>query len=272
MAKYLIVNADNLGICQETNAAIERLAQAGRITSSSLTVVGEGFIDAVKRLEQLKHIGVGLHVELPIDYDKRNLLSEKPQNMYEKAESIRAMKEIAAQFEKGKNHGIAFDHLNSNCDSLEEERRVDCLPVCLHFCATNGLPFRYAIRHQEELFENFLKTDNKPAQKAQYQVARFAQQKDVDMPEQILSYHAPIQELTTYQGLKEYYLHLLKNLPDGVSELYVQPASEKSKFFEDTIEWKKCIWDYEFLMDTDFLKVIQEENIKLVTWREAFKK
>ena len=44
--KKLIINADDFGICQETNKAIKELFLAKKITSTSLLAVGDGAEDA----------------------------------------------------------------------------------------------------------------------------------------------------------------------------------------------------------------------------------
>ena len=49
MVKYLIVNADDFGICEATNEAIEELALAGRITATSLMILGQSSQDEIGR-------------------------------------------------------------------------------------------------------------------------------------------------------------------------------------------------------------------------------
>ena len=49
MTKSLIVTADDFGICQATNEAIEELARKQRITSASFLLPGKAADDAIKR-------------------------------------------------------------------------------------------------------------------------------------------------------------------------------------------------------------------------------
>ncbi|WP_373755785.1 ChbG/HpnK family deacetylase, partial [Jeotgalibaca porci] len=92
------------------------------------------------------------------------------------------------------------------------------------------------------------------------------------LPDQVLSNHHPIENIASYEALKKFYLRILRGLPDGITELYLHPSKPDSIHFSQDSEWQKRVWEYEFLMDPDFLETIEEENIQLVTWTEAFSK
>ncbi|MCS6943529.1 MAG: hopanoid biosynthesis-associated protein HpnK [Geminocystis sp.] len=64
MGKYLIVNADDFGICEEVNETIIAAHRQGIVTSTSLMVSGEGVEEAVKLAKNNPSLGVGLHLVL----------------------------------------------------------------------------------------------------------------------------------------------------------------------------------------------------------------
>lgn len=270
MVKYLIVSADDLGICEATNEAIEELALAGRITATSLMILGNSTEDAVRRIANFKHlIGIGLHVTLQSDHLSTAFLSNEPQNIYEETKSLTAMKEIAAQFEKGRLYGINFDHLDSHGGTLYKESEVNCLPVCLHFCAAHNLPFRYP-KNPDSLVDVTPHPLTKRVGEYQFEVSKFAEMKGVRLPDQVLSNLHPIENITSYEELKKFYLRMLRNLPEGITEMYLHPSKPGSIHFDKELDWQKRVWEYHFLMDDDFMETIQAENIQLVTWAEAF--
>lgn len=272
MVKYLIVNADDFGICEATNEAIEELALAGRITATSLMILGNSTQDAVRRVAKFKHlISIGLHATLQCDHLSTAFLSDLPQNIYEETKSLTAMKEIAAQYEKGRFYGITFDHLDSHGGTLYQESEVNCLPVCLHFCAAYNLPFRYP-KNADALIDMTPHPLTDRVKASQFEVSDFAEKKGVLLPDQVLSNHHPIENIASYEALKKFYLRILRGLPDGITELYLHPSKPDSIHFSQDSEWQKRVWEYEFLMDPDFLETIEEENIQLVTWTEAFSK
>lgn len=270
MAKYLIVNADDMGFCEAINCAIEELALAGRITSTSLMILGDSLTDALRRISKFKHlIGIGLHIALPPDKDVSTWLTDEPQNIYEQTKSLTAMKEIAAQFEKGTRYGITFDHLNCHGGRIYEEDQIESLPVCLHFCATHKLPFRYP-KNKDVLCDMTTQPLTKRVEVAQFELKHFTNRKKVFLPDQVISNLQPMHSIATYENLKAYYLDALRTLPDGITEMYFHPSKADSHQLTNNPEWQKRVWEYEFLMDADFIKMIENEDIQLVTWSEAF--
>jgi len=59
--KYLIVNADDLGLTDAINAGIFRAIDAGVVSDVSLLAVGESYDDAIEGLRRRKIDNVGLH-------------------------------------------------------------------------------------------------------------------------------------------------------------------------------------------------------------------
>lgn len=73
--KRLIVNADDFGLHNSVNEAVEIAHNTGILTSASLMVNGEGFEDAVAIAKKNKNLGVGIHLTLsgekPVSPEKR---------------------------------------------------------------------------------------------------------------------------------------------------------------------------------------------------------
>ena len=50
MAKYLIVNADDYGLCRSANEAVEELFETGKLKSSTVMLPARAAEDAVRAL------------------------------------------------------------------------------------------------------------------------------------------------------------------------------------------------------------------------------
>ena len=61
-AKGLIVTADDFGLAEPVNEAVEIAHTRGILTCASLMVSGRAVADAVKRARKLPDLKVGLHV------------------------------------------------------------------------------------------------------------------------------------------------------------------------------------------------------------------
>ncbi|MBS1892413.1 MAG: ChbG/HpnK family deacetylase, partial [Actinobacteria bacterium] len=63
-ARYLIVNADDLGLCDSVNEGIFAAHEHGIVTSATLMVRRAAAADASRRAASLPDLSVGLHLDL----------------------------------------------------------------------------------------------------------------------------------------------------------------------------------------------------------------
>ena len=64
MQKFLIVTADDFGLHEAVNDAIEQASRSGVLTAASLMVAAPAAGDAIRRARRLPHLRVGLHLVL----------------------------------------------------------------------------------------------------------------------------------------------------------------------------------------------------------------
>jgi hopanoid biosynthesis associated protein HpnK len=128
---HLIINADDFGLSEVVNEAIERANRDGILTSASLMVGAPAAADAVRRARRLPGLRVGLHITLvdgnPVsdpalvaalvgrDGKFRNDLLRYAATLLLSASARRQMaREIGAQFEAYRATGLPLDHVNSH--------------------------------------------------------------------------------------------------------------------------------------------------------------
>jgi len=129
--KRLIVTADDFGAAPEVNAAVERAHLEGILTAASLMVAGDAVDDAVARARANPSLGVGLHVVLvegrPVLPAERlpDLVDGSGRfrtDMVRMALAIFARPavrrqlaaEVEAQFAAFARTGLALDHVNAH--------------------------------------------------------------------------------------------------------------------------------------------------------------
>src|ERR1700729_530979 len=64
MQRFLIVTADDFGLHEAVNEAVEQAHRGGVLTAASLMVAAPGAADAIRRARALPHLRVGLHLVL----------------------------------------------------------------------------------------------------------------------------------------------------------------------------------------------------------------
>lgn len=129
MRKFLIVTADDFGLHEAVNEAVEQASRAGILTAASLMVGAPAAADAIRRARELPRLRVGLHLVLA---DGRAMLA--PELIPDLADQSGRMNsrmfangvrffasaavrrqleaEIRAQFSAFARTGLALDHVN----------------------------------------------------------------------------------------------------------------------------------------------------------------
>jgi len=129
--RHLIVTADDFGLHESVNDAIEQASHAGVLTAASLMISGPAAADAIRRARRLPHLRVGLHLvladgrgtlpaaEISAIADRDGLMDS---GMFSRGVAIfadararqQARAEIRAQLEAFRDSGLDLDHVNAH--------------------------------------------------------------------------------------------------------------------------------------------------------------
>jgi chitin disaccharide deacetylase len=131
MHKYLIVTADDFGLHESVNEAVEQASGAGVLSAASLMVSAPAAADAISRAKRLPHLRVGLHLvladgcstlaptKIPAIADPDGFMnSDMVRRGIAFFANPRARKqleaEIRAQLEAFRQSGLDLDHVNAH--------------------------------------------------------------------------------------------------------------------------------------------------------------
>ena len=123
-----IVSADDFGMSEEVNEAIEIAHREGILSTASLMVAGPAAVDAVRRAKKMPDLRVGLHVvaiegksvlDLPAITDEQGWFGRNQLRLgveyFFRPHSRRALRrEIEAQFRAFDLSGLTLDHANAH--------------------------------------------------------------------------------------------------------------------------------------------------------------
>jgi len=122
----LIINADDLGLCIGQNEGIKEAHTKGVVTSATLLVNGDGFDDALKMIQELPSLSIGVHLSLTLGkpvLPKEQVQSLVDQNgVFKRHDPTKPLKlderevyaEWRAQIEKALKNNIKISHLDSH--------------------------------------------------------------------------------------------------------------------------------------------------------------
>ena len=270
-AKLLIVHADDLGMAHSVNAATIKGFESGLVNSGSIMVPCPWLSEIATYARSHPQSDLGLHLTLTSEWtpyrwgpvlpkDKVASLLDKSGYLYlteTEAASHANVKEveaeIRAQIDRARSFGIQPTHLDSHMGTLYQNKAL--FETLLRVARENKLPTR--ISREQIDSTSFLPSILKP---------------DDIIIDRVIS----IEPNVPPQGWAKFYTDAIKNIPPGITEVVVHLGyddAEMKAATHDHPDWGAA-WrqrDLDFFTSDDFRKVLQENQIRLITWREIGK-
>lgn len=270
-AKLVIVHADDLGMSHSVNAATLKAFQTGLVNSGSIMVPCPWLPEIAAYARANPQADLGLHLTLTsewthfrwgpvmpkervsslLDKDGYFRLTESEAAKYADPKEVEL--EIRAQIERAKALGIVPTHLDSHMGTLYQNKAL--FDVFLRVARDYKLPVRVAK-------EWFSRADLLPSSLGPTDVF-------IDRVLDINPQVAP-------QDWAKFYSDAFRNLQPGVTEIVIHLAYDDSEMRGATFnhpDWGSA-WrqrDFDFFTSDAFRKLLAENQIKLITWREIGK-
>jgi len=270
-AKLLIVHADDLGMAHSVNVATIKAFETGLVNSGSIMVPCPWLSEIAAYARTNPQADLGLHLTLTSEWtplrwgpvsSKDRVTSLLDKDGYFRLTETEAAKnadpkqvemEITAQIEKARALGIQPTHLDSHMGTLYQNKEL--FEVFLRVARREKLPVRVA-----------------KAWAARADYMSLALNADDVYVDRVLD----INPTVAPQDWGKFYSDELKKLEPGVTEVVIHLAYDDAEMKGVTInhpDWGAA-WrqrDYEYFTSDAFRKALQENQIKLITWRELGK-
>ena len=286
--KYLIVNADDFGMCGAANEAVFDLFRSGRLLSSTIMMPCPAAEDAVRFSIETPQYAIGIHLTLTSEWGTyrwssmtRGKSLEEPDTGYMWKESDiveknvkydEVEKELHAQIDKALAMGMKPSHADNHMGSLygHYTGRFGMLKLALKVCGHYNLPYRM-----------FLKTDRRLCPNGvSYSVFRllpifsrlWSKKYHVILPDYMIFPDWDVPGMRdSYEAYRERILKIWTDIPDGVTETYVHPSVECEELKSITARWQDRVWEYNLLKDPETEKYLLSKGVKLISYRDLVK-
>jgi predicted glycoside hydrolase/deacetylase ChbG (UPF0249 family) len=270
-AKLLIVHADDLGMAHSVNVATIKALGTGLVNSGSIMVPCPWLSEIAAYARSNTQADLGLHLTLTSEWtnfrwgpvsskDRVSSLLDKDGYFHlletdaaAHADPKQVEIEIVAQIEKARALGIQPTHLDSHMGTLYQSKAL--FEVFLRVARSQKLPVRVAR-------DWFPRADF---------LAETLNQNDVYI-DRVLDIGPGVAP----QDWARFYSDELKKLEPGVTEVVIHLAYDDAEMQGATANhpnwgaaWRQR--DLEFFTSDAFRKVLEENQIKLITWRELGK-
>jgi chitin disaccharide deacetylase len=267
----LIVNADDFGRSQSINRAVIQAHQRGILTTASLMVNGAAFDEAVALAHEHPCLGVGLHLalsngtsalphsEIPDLVDRAGNFSNDPVAAGFKYFALgrcrdQLAREVAAQFEKFRATGLALDHVNGHL-------QFHLHPTVFKIIVRNAQPWR--IQQMRVTRDPFFLNVRHTIGRWFYRITHAIIFKLLSARSAPFLDSAKIRYTDRVFGLlqnalvdESYVQKVLRDLPEGDSELYSHPSLDEFKH------------EYDALVSPAVREQVERLGIKLIRYAD----
>src|SRR5215218_1035613 len=270
-AKLLIVHADDLGMAHSVNAATIKAFETGLVNSGSIMVPCPWLSEIAAFARANTHADLGLHLTLTSEWtsfrwgpvssldrvssllDKDGYFRLTESEAAAQADPKQVEMEITAQIERARLLGIQPTHLDSHMGTLYQNKAL--FEVFLRVARSQKLPVRVARAW-------FGRADFLPS--------------TISLDDVYIDQILDIPQTVAPQDWARFYSDALRKIEPGVTEVVIHLAYDDAEMRAATFnhpDWGSA-WrqrDFEFFTSDAFRKVLQENQIKLITWREIGK-
>ena len=269
-AKLLIVHADDLAVAHSVDAASFDALDKGGVTSASVMVPCPWLNEVAAYAKDHHSADLGLHLTLTSEWkiyrwgpvetkdkvasllDPSGYLWPETGPAAQNLKAEEAEREIRAQVERAIAAGIQPTHLDSHMGVLFS--RPDLFAIYVKVAHDNHLPF-LAVKVADE----------------RAKLLSLLSERDVVLDSMVMA------NPTVQAGQwREFYGNAIKNLKPGLSEMIVHLGHDDAELEAVTIDhpdfgsaWRQR--DYDFVTGPEFKKMLEENHIILIKWRDLQK-
>lgn len=269
-AKLLIVHADDLGVAHSENEGTINAMEKGAVTSASIMVPCPWFSEIAAYAAAHPKADFGLHLTLTSEWkyykwsalagrkevpgllNKAGFLYAAVDSVYQAAKLQEIEKELRTQIDKALAFGVDVTHFDS------------------HMAALFGRPdyLKLLIRLGREYRVPVLLNKSGPRSASNVRLDGFVTEKDVQLDALYTATPADHKN-----GMEKFYTKVIHSLQPGLSELIIHTAYDDKEMQAITVDhpewgaaWRQA--DFDFFTSENCKKLLKEQNVQLITWRE----
>lgn len=276
--RYLLIHADDAGLCAAANRATIDAMERGVVTSASVMVCCPGFADFAYFASSHRVYDFGVHLTLTSEWDSLRWgpvadPAEVPSlvnadgtfwrtadEFARHADVSEVEIEIRAQIDRARESGIVLSHLDNHMNSLF--RRPDLIELLVRISMEENLPLRFS-KQLPRGWENALSADVVDAYYAQLKVL-YGHGNPIFDAIEADNYQVPPEQKRTYL------IETLRRLDPGVTELVVHCCDEEcGGWVPPDAPGRQA--ETNALISPEFAEEIDVLGIQLIDWR-AFRR
>lgn len=270
--KYLIVHADDAGMCHSANTATIEAMEKGLVSSASVMMPCPWVLEFTEWARTRPDMDIGLHLTLTSEWrhyrwrpvapqdrvrgliDKEGYLWRDARStaMHAKPEEVET--ELRAQIERAAQYGVRFTHFDSHMGTLFA--RPDYFEIYVKLAGEHGVPCMLPRPNEAN-------TADLKGYPVTPEMLREKEQAGVKMLDRLVTGvpgRAPGER-------RESYLKLIAGLKPGVTKLIIHLAKDDPEIRAITNNWEQRWGDFLFWTSDDARRALEKHEVELYTYR-----
>lgn len=280
--RYLIITADDFGMCHSMNEAIMALWEACTITSAMIMVPGPWAKQAADYAAHNREANIGVHLTLtssfpqykwgPVKRDGsvQSLITAQgyfwgtSAEVEHQAAEDAVRTEVRNQIEAAIRMGIDPTHLDSHEGSLLGlAGGRDFLELAFDLCEEYRLPFKlprnivnqpFLSTQMRELFQKRIDT---------------ADRRGIPLIDDLIILPYEHEQGEGYPDVRRQLSQAIQEMKAGITELVVYPSRDTAEMRTLTPSSAKREMEYTLCMDKEFRQLLVDEEIRLISWKDV---
>ena len=283
MAKYLLVNADDFGMCRAANEAVFDLFRRGCLKSSTVMIPCPAAEEAARFAAENPQYAIGVHLTTTSEWDtykwgpltgakslkeETGFMTHHAADAESRADLKELEAELKAQIEQARAWGMEPSHLDNHMGSLygHNTGRFEVMELTLRICGEYGKAFRlFTDAHELVPFPGMT---IEMQQQLLGMIRPWAQKYGVPMPNYLLMPNWTEDLRTSYEHYREEILKIWVNIPEGITETFVHPCIENDEMKTIIRSWRDRVWEYQLMGDPYTHQYLKDHGVELISYRD----
>ncbi len=283
--RFLIITADDFGMCHSVNLAIFKLLEEKVISSTTIMTPCPWAREAGEFCKSHPEVDVGIHLTFTSEWknfkwgpvtreksvkslvDREGYFFETSEEFERNAKLEEVEEEIRNQINLAFKLGINPTHLDNHMGSLYGFSGRTFIPIVFQFCKEYNFPFRLPKRLSPEMISQL----SQDLIDLHMKLISMARDMEISLIDYLITYPYDLSNCPDYSSFKRMIIGLLRRLRPGVSEIVIHPSIESEEIKAINPTWEKRVWEYLIFRDEEVKRVINEEKIKVISWRDLRK-
>lgn len=273
--RYLIIHADDAGMCHSENRGTIDAMEGGIVSSTSVMVPCPWFLEFAEWARENPNRDCGVHLTLNSEWkhyrwgpvaprdqvpslvDEQGYLWDNVDQVREHVKVEEAAIELRAQIDRAKAFGVPVTHLDTHMGAIVS--RPDLVELYVKLALEYDLPI-LALR---EIDAEMAREYPALAERQEMVLALFKQR---GLP--VLDHLAQFYGGDTHQERKENYLKCLRTLPPGTSQLIIHCGYDDAELRAVTNSASRRDGDRRIFTDPEVTGEIRRLGIEVITWKQ----